>query len=131
MDGSRTMNETLIRSISLANGLTLELLDASRKVASDRYRIELIERIRIPVDAGLFSETDTIDIEALCETLGPVVAFEKRTERNFIAEKERDAVFNALVDGAVNGKALYYAHPDFARKYLTKTYAETLRRRRQ
>ena len=92
MDGSRTMNETLIRSISLANGLTLELLDASRKVASDRYRIELIERIRIPVDAGLFSETDTIDIEALCETLGPVVAFEKRTERNFIAEKERDAV---------------------------------------
>ncbi len=129
-DRHRTMKETLVRKIALANGLTLELVDASRKVASDRYRVELIERIHVPVDTDLFTEKDAIDVGALRATLGVAVVFEKRTERNFIDENKKDAVFDALVEASVTDTVRYYAHPDFARKFLMKTYRDALRRRR-
>ena len=40
---------TELKKIELKNGLTLEFIDVSRKIAGDRYRVSLKTRVVVPV----------------------------------------------------------------------------------
>ena len=44
------MNEKLIKTIVLGNGLIIEIYDHSRKVAGDRWLVKMVAKVDIPID---------------------------------------------------------------------------------
>ena len=57
----------VVASIPLENGLTLELLDASRLLAGDRWLVHLVARMEIPLTPDLLDEVP--DGDQLCAVL--------------------------------------------------------------
>ena len=116
------MENTCIYRTKLDNGLKFEIFDASRKIAGDRYRVVMSARVVIPVDEALSSPVcSQIDAPAARKALGPELIFEKKSERNFVDAEEKEAVFDQLRQACIDTAAKYYAHQDFAAKYLLKT----------
>ncbi len=121
----------LIQKIELENGLVLEFYDGSRKIAGDRYRVTLIANIRISVRSiDLKEDFPGVEPQALLRALGETVTFEKKMERNFIDAGKKDACLNALRDSFLSGTRSYLSHPEFARKFIFKTYRETVAKKR-
>jgi len=48
--GTSPVNEKLINTIVLGNGLILEIYDHSRKVAGDRWLVKMVSKVDIPID---------------------------------------------------------------------------------
>lgn len=121
------MEETCVHSLELKNGLKLDIFDASRKIAGDRYQIAMSARIHINVAEALASPAGKgVDADAVVGALGPKVVFEQKGVRNFIDEKEKEAVFKALCDACLDNAAKYFAHDDFALKYVLRTYRSSM-----
>jgi len=118
------MDETLIKKTDLNNGLTLEFIDVSRKIAGDRYQVVLKTRMTVPVEEKWFPENDpALPILAdIIEKVGPAVDFEQKKERNFVDEKEKAAVFTDILAVAEDYGVRYLGHPDFPRKLALKRY---------
>ena len=117
------MNEKLIQTFDLKNNLVLELFDASKKITGDRYQVSLVSRIRIPIRNDLFGkELKSTDIEDIISALGEIVIYEDKDERNFVDEKEKADVLKELCDQVEVNALKYYRHPNFAGKFVLKTY---------
>jgi hypothetical protein len=118
------MDETPIKKIELKNGLTLEFVDLSRKIAGDRYQVVLKTRVALPVEARWFSEKDPArpGLEDIINTVGPEVFFEQKKERNFVDEKEKPAVLKEIMEVAEDYGVRYIGHPDFPGKLILKRY---------
>lgn len=121
-----------IERIELDNGLNLEIHDLSRRVAGDRWYVEMKASIPVPVIEACFSEKHTppADIETLRGVLGKRIVFEQRNIRNFIGEDEKEAVFSQMRDNLLINARRYFSHPDFAARYLIKQYNASLNRPR-
>jgi hypothetical protein len=125
------VNEKLIRSIDLKNGLRLEVLDSSRNIAGDRWQVVLTTRIKIPVDKlsnGDDIET-AVNMDDIISTLGESVQFEQKRERNFIDAKEKDEVLNNLIESFSASTLDYVSNPDFPKRYLLRQYKDYLKKR--
>lgn len=120
------MEPTLIESISLKNGLILELWDNSRPVAGDRWQVTLKARINIPVSEDWFADLSRLPapLKDLREALGDRVCFEYQNMRNFIDVNEKEAALNQMRVSLVDNAVHYYSHPDFAARWLAKQYRE-------
>ena len=118
------MEATPIKKIELDNGLTLEFIDVSRKVAGDRYLVVLQTRVSVPVDARWFAEDDpTIpDLADIIARVGANVEFEQKKERVFVDEREKAAVLDNLVAVAEDYGVRYIGHPEFPKKLILKEY---------
>lgn len=126
------MKEKLIKTVDLKNTLTLELFDASRKIAGDRYLVSLISRIKIPINNNLFDEKDAkkSNIDDIIKELGKTTLFEKKSDRNFVDEKEKDIILNKLRDQVLTNIVQYYSHADFGKKYVLKKYHEQIKKKK-
>ena len=118
------MEEKSVKTIPLANDLTLELFDLSRKISRDAFQVIMVARVAIPVEAALFSpETlDRIPLKELHRKLGPTATFEHRKERNFIMEPDKETVFDHLVKSFTETLLPYISKPVFPEKYILKCY---------
>ncbi len=102
------MTDKRIQTERLENGLTLEIVDRSRQVAGDRWYLEIVARMEIPLDGPLG------------EQLGDRVVFEQRRVRNFVDSAEKDAVVDEMVAGFLTTVRPYLGHPDFPRRYAER-----------
>ncbi len=118
------MDEKLIKKIELNNGLTLEFIDVSRKVAGDRYRVSLKTRVAVAVEARWFPEDDPAQpgLADIIKKVGSTVEFEQKKERNFVDEKALSAVLEDIIAVAEDYGVRYLGHPDFPRKLILKRY---------
>ena len=118
------MDEILIKKIELNNGLTLEFIDVSRKVAGDRYQVTLKTRVAVPVEEKWFPENDPTlpGLADIIKIVGPAVEFKQKKERNFVDEKEKSAVLKDIMTVAEDFGVRYIGHPDFPRKLILKKY---------
>ncbi len=118
------MTSNQIKKIVLKNGLTLEFIDNSRKIAGDRYRVELKTRIAVPVEKGWFTDTDPAapSLAEITNKVGDTVFFEQKKERNFVDEGEKEAVLNDIIEVAEDFGIRYLGHPDFPQKLILKRY---------
>ncbi|MBT9438589.1 MAG: hypothetical protein GAS50_05285, partial [Desulfobacterales bacterium] len=66
------MEEKLIKTIDLENGLELKLYDASRKLAGDRWLVSLIARMEIPTSDSLLKEdvSPSLNVDEVRKVLG-------------------------------------------------------------
>lgn len=120
------MTEATIKKISLKNGLDLEFIDISRKIAGDRYQVTLLTRVEVPVEEGWFSENnqEIPDIDEIRKKIGNRVIFEQKRERNFIDEQEKEAVIKNIIEVAEDYGIRYIGHTDFPKKLILKRYSE-------
>ena len=122
-------NEELIRTVALGNNLILELYDNSRKIAGDRWLVSLKVIIDIPIDDSMLpidGEPDT-DILEIREALGESVCFRQTRNHNFIAESEKEATFQDLIESFLSTSSSYLSHKDFPKKFIAKEYKKHLK----
>ena len=132
--GTIPMNEKLIKTIVLGNGLILEIYDHSRKVAGDRWLVKMVAKVDISTDYltndARGSSKPNFQIDELKKFFDVGIRYEQNRERNFISEKEKDNVFNDLLTSYLKSSQQYLSHPDFpirhaAREYLKKKQQRT------
>lgn len=125
------MEQTLIKSIELSNGLKLDFYDISRKLAGDRWYVGLIVRIDISLIDSLLTNQHLLhySVEEIRNTLGESVRFQQKRERHYIDEREKDDLLNDLMDSFIKRTLSYLSHPDFPGKYVLKEF-QTYRKRK-
>jgi hypothetical protein len=125
------MEQTLIKSIKLSNGLKLDFYDISRKLAGDRWYVGLIARIDIPLIDSLLTNQhlSQYSVEEIRNMLGESVRFQQKRERHYIDEREKDDLLNDLMDSFIKRTLNYLSLPDFPGKYILKEF-QTYRKRK-
>ena len=125
------MEQTLIKSIELSNGLKLDFYDISRKLAGDRWYVGLIVRIDISLIDSLLTNQHLshYSVEEIRNTLGESVRFQQKRERHYIDEREKDDLLNDLMDSFIKRTLNYLSLPDFPGKYVLKEF-QTYRKRK-
>jgi len=120
------IEEKIVKTIPLANDLTLEVLDVSKKISEDAFQVNMTARVIIPVIASLFpAETLTkTSLEEILSKVGPTATFEHQKGRNFIMAPDKDKVFDHLVDTFMETLLPYVSKPYFPGKYILKVYQE-------
>jgi hypothetical protein len=125
------MTERLLESIPLENGLTLEILDACRITAGDRWLVHLIARIRVPAAPGLL---DSIPdgrrlLEILKRECGETLEYRADLKRHFVSREDRDRVFQEFRDIVRGEKRPYLSHPEFPRRFALSCLSELTRKK--
>ncbi len=121
----------IIEKLTLPNGLTLELLDYSKRVAGDRWFVGLLARIPIKVDKQYLESISTqgVTYEEFVEACGEIVYFELTKERNFIDEREKEEILKSLSEKLKEHVLKYMGHPNFAKLTIKKKLKEYEERR--
>jgi hypothetical protein len=115
----------------LDNGLTLEIFDHSQAVLGDRWSVRLAARVKVPVDGLPASDKGPpVNRDDLAAMLGDEATFEQKRQRNFVDIRERDRVFQELLDSFLTSLLDYLSHPQFAQRFLRQALAAERQRRR-
>ena len=120
------MEQTLMKTMDLSNGLKLGIYDISRKLAGDRWYVGMIVRIDIPL-TDLRSTNQLLSnysVEEIRDAVGETVRFQEKRERHYIDEREKDAMLLDMMDSFVKTTLSYLSHPDFPGKYVLKEFKE-------
>jgi hypothetical protein len=117
------MTERLIKTIPVSDTLTLNIFDASKKIAGDRWQVTMTARMAMTVD-DFFSDKNPGDPPAadIKTALGDAVTWEIIKQRNFIDAKEKEAVLQQILDVFETLSVPYLSHPEFARKFILKQF---------
>lgn len=104
----------LVESITLKNGLVLEVYDYSRPISVDTTKVELVVRVKVPLLESYFeSRKDFVDTAS---AFGQEISYEYRKERTFVSNEARDPVFQELISTFKEDSLGYLSHADFARR---------------
>ena len=124
------MEEVLINTIDLENGLELKLFDSSRKLAGDRWLVSLIARIEIPTNDSLLKEdgSSSLNFDEAIKVLGEKLLFELKRERIYIDEKEKDEVLKEIQDSFLSTSLSYLSRSDFPKNYILKKFNEKIKK---
>jgi hypothetical protein len=118
--------EKLISTISLENDLIISFYDGSKKIAGDRWQVNLTARIQILTDQVQFTRVDPEKRSEIIETVGEQIHYEKKLIRNFVAEKQKEETVTALWKSFLQITRPYFSHRQFAERFVLKTYADSL-----
>jgi len=125
------MEQTLINTIELSNGLKLDFYDISRKLAGDRWYVGVIARIDIPLTDSLLTNQHLshYSVEEIRKALGESVCFQQKRERHYIDEREKDDLVKGLMDSFIKRTLNYLSLPDFPGKYVLKEFQSYRKRK--
>jgi hypothetical protein len=124
------MEEKLIKTLDLKNGLQLKIFDASRNLVGDRWLVSLIAQMEIPVTKVL-QRSDPLPKENLNDindVLGESVMFEQKREKNFVDISEIESVFKGMCDIFLGSSLDYLSREMFPKRYILKKYKEQIKK---
>ena len=126
------MEQRLIKTMALGNGLKLEFYDISRKLAGDRWYVGMIAQIDIALNDTLLNTPlfTPYNVEDIRNALGETLCFQQKRERHFIDEREKDEFLNTLMSSFIDSSLNYLSHPDFPGKYVLKEFKAYRKRQR-
>lgn len=118
------MEQKLIDKIALENGLTLEIHDRSRKVAGDRWLVSFEARIDVKVKPEYFQDEAGAEpsFDAIRKAVGKEVSYAYQKSRHFIAETEKNNVFEGLKDRFLTTTLPYLSNPKFPRNTILSQF---------
>ena len=124
------MEEVLINTIDLENGLKLKLFDRSRKLAGDRWLVSFIARIEILIKDSLLKGdgSSLLNFDEAVKALGEKLLFEQKRERVYIDEKEKDEVMKKIQDSFLSASISYLSRSDFPEKYILKKFNDKIKK---
>ena len=117
------MNMAIRRSIEkmeFASGLAVEIYDACRPVAGERWLVAF-ECDSSADLAGLEKDGDEGLAKAirLCrKVFGDTICDTQHRERNFIPTHQKEQVFTSLVESFKHDRMPYWRHPEFPRRMV-------------
>jgi hypothetical protein len=121
------MENKLLKTLHLSNGLILYFYDRSKKIAGDRWQVTVIARIDIPVDGRTVDETQlNASLADVKNLLGNSQVFEKMLQRNFIDARKKDSIVGGMVESLETVAVSYLSNKKFAMKYVVKRYREAV-----
>lgn len=126
------MEQRLVEELTLDNGLQIYFYDCSRRIAGDRWYVKLLAQIPVKTDEDRFEKlggTPGLYGEFL-ELTGGAPNFELHKERNFVDEREKDAVFEAILAELKEHALHYLSHKNFADQFLKKEIQSFLEKRK-
>ena len=120
------MSATTLSSHALKNGLTLNFIDESRKIAADRWYVRIWVTIDIPVEKKWFEEAsvDKDRFARIAAVLGETVVFRQKKERNFVSDAMKAQVVQDICERTLKTNRPYMGSDSFAAKFILKSYAE-------
>ncbi|NOX32763.1 MAG: hypothetical protein GXP56_03355 [Deltaproteobacteria bacterium] len=123
------MENTIYKKIELENNKTLVISDLSRKIGEDAWVVIMKANIEISIEKELFSDESLPDFkfQDILAVLGDKVTYEYKTQRNFIMDKEKDDVFEALVKFFLDNLVKYLATPKFPGKFVLREYKDKIK----
>lgn len=117
----------LVESITLENGLVLEIWDYSRRLAGDRWLVGMLAQIVVEAPREAFSREEFYEV-FLEEEEGRVY-YRHRKERTFVDEREREAIFEQLKRRFLEAALGYLSHPSFRERLIAAEVALYERRK--
>jgi hypothetical protein len=107
------------------------LYDASRKVTGDRWLVQLITRIKVPIDASLFDKADLsiIDMEDIRHAFGAEIIFETKRGRNFIDQRKKGEVLEDMMNSFIIASSTYLSHNKFPQNFILNEYKKHKKKR--
>lgn len=108
------MSMTLVEDITLANTLHVEIWDASRSIAKDTTKVEVLFSVKVPMTGEYFE--NPAHYELVKKVHGTELRYEYRKERTFVHHNDREKVFNELVSDFKKGSLRYIENPEFPRR---------------
>jgi len=123
------MKPILIKTIDLENHLTLKLYDESIKMIGDRWLVNMVARMKVPVDEALIkeSETSSANKDEIKKALGKEVVFEHKSNRIFVDENEKESIFQEMYDNFIDNILPYLSRTSFPEKFLLKKIREEMK----
>lgn len=122
--------ENLIRTFSLENELLISFYDESKKIAGDRWQVTVTARIQIVTDQIQFTRMYPEKRSEIIQVVGEQINYDKKLIRNFIGEKQKEEVVTALYESFLQITRPYLSHRQFAERFVLKTYADSLEKRK-
>ena len=117
----------VVQTLALESGACLEVIDASRHLAADRWRVSAVFRLTVPVSESVLAGGSAhLELAEVRRRIGDRVVFEKRLDRTFVAADERERLFARTVSGYLDGVLDYLGRPAFARNLVMRRYREAL-----
>ena len=120
------MRKELIEKVLLPNGLVLELWDQSRAMAGDRWLVQLLARVEVPVLLEYFSSLDDGDqaYQDLFAAYGDRLVFSQIKRRHFVDAREAESTLVGLVQRFKDTLVSYLGNPKFAALFALKKYGD-------
>jgi hypothetical protein len=112
----------LIETIPLQNGLTVEVRDASRLIAADTTKVELLFQVAVPLNPEDWA--CLAHYEIVRKIFGDAPRFEYRAGRSFVRSEAIEAVSRELRDAFRRDSLAYLSRPDFPRRFALSKYRE-------
>lgn len=122
-------SDKLLSRRRLANGMDLNYYDMSRKVAGDRWMVELKCEVSIPVLDAYYNRYQNVEPEMLEEiksVLSESTSFSTSKERFFVPEEDRGKVLEELIEQADSTIFSYLNNPKFPERTCRKRIEETM-----
>jgi hypothetical protein len=120
------MPKKLIETITLPNGLILELWDKSRPMAGDRWLISLLAKVEVPLLPEYFSTMNNSEqaYRDLLAAYGDPLVFTQEKTRLFVDENNLKKVLAELCQRFKDNLLFYLGNPRFASLYVLKKYGD-------
>ena len=112
-------------SEKLNNGLSAKITDHSRQVAGDRWYINLVCTVTLPVDKELFknkAEDDPGLFARITDHIGEEIRKDFVLERNFVDDSEKDDVVDDLFARLKDNIKTYLAVEKFPARLFDESY---------
>jgi hypothetical protein len=111
----------------IGNVISLNFIDRSRKIAEDRWRVELVGEMETPITQNLWaavSENDAFLLDCIQKKLGDRLRFSISRVRKFVADDDKEAVLAELLSRFEDNILPYMDRPDFVQKLFMKNFNE-------
>ena len=131
MNSSRVfMKPILIKTIDLENHLTLEIYDESIETVGDRWMVNMVARIKVPLDEALIQKSKDFSAnkDKIKKALGKEVVFEHKSNRIFVDQNEKESIFQEMYDSFIDNILPYLSRPNFSERFLLKKIREEMKK---
>ncbi len=124
------MKSILIKTIDLENHLTLEIYDESIETVGDRWMVNMVARIKVPLDEALIQKNKDFSAnrDKIKKALGKEVVFEHKSNRIFVDVNEKERIFQEMSDSFIENILPYLSLPNFSERFLLKKITEEMKR---
>jgi hypothetical protein len=112
----------LAEKIPMTSSLTVEVWDKSVSIAADTTKVALLIRIRVELQPSYFAKPD--HYELVRKIMGPEIFFEYKKERAFVRDREKNVVFQELLDNFKKNSLPYLSRSSFPASFALSKYRE-------
>ena len=121
---NRKENRALIEKDRLKNNLDLVIYFRYRATAGDRCQVTFEAEIDVEIKEDYFKDQvlSTLDIETVRSLLGGKTSYIYSKTRNFIAEGEKQKIFNELKQQFLDSSFPYISSDSFPAKLIKRNY---------